>query len=96
MRRGAIVAVLSLGSLLVTAGPAFAVSPPTITKAFGAAGIPLNGSTSLTFTISNPNTSAALSGIAFTDNLPAWLVVAGTPNLTNSCDGTATATAGAA
>ncbi|HEY2161853.1 MAG TPA: hypothetical protein VGH24_11145, partial [Solirubrobacteraceae bacterium] len=62
----------------------------------GAAGIPLNGSTSLTFTISNPNPSAALSGIAFTDNLPAGLVVAGTPNLTNSCGGTATATAGAA
>ena len=69
-------------------------TPPTITKAFGAASIPLNGTTSLTFTIQNPNTSITLNGIAFTDNLPAGLVVA-TPNaLNNTCGGTATAVAG--
>jgi hypothetical protein len=69
-------------------------TPPTITKAFGAASIPLNGSTSLTFTINNPNTTLALTGLAFTDNLPAGLVVA-TPNaLNNTCGGTATAVAG--
>jgi mucin-19 len=69
-------------------------SPPSITKTFGAASIPLNGTTSLTFNIQNPNTNVTLNGIAFTDNLPAGLEIASTPNLTNSCGGTATAVAG--
>ncbi|MGC2743185.1 MAG: CSLREA domain-containing protein, partial [Candidatus Angelobacter sp.] len=69
-------------------------SPPSITKAFGAAQIPLNGTSSLTFTIQNPNTNVTLNGIAFTDNLPAGLVIASTPNLSNTCGGTATAVSG--
>jgi uncharacterized repeat protein (TIGR01451 family) len=68
--------------------------PPTITKAFGAASIPLNGTTSLLFSITNPNTTVTLTGLAFTDNLPAGLVVASTPNLNNTCGGTATAVGG--
>jgi fimbrial isopeptide formation D2 family protein len=68
--------------------------PPTITKAFGAASILLNASTSLTFNIANPNANLALTGVAFTDTLPAGLVVA-TPNgLSSSCGGTTTAAAG--
>ncbi len=70
-------------------------SPPAITKLFGAAAIPLNGTTSLTFNITNPNTTVALTGLAFTDNLPAGLVVATPSNLTSSCGGTSTAVAGA-
>lgn len=71
------------------------VAPPSIGKSFGAATIPLNGTTTLSFTISNPDSSTTQTGIAFTDNLPAGLVVA-TPNgLTGSCGGgTITATAG--
>jgi arabinogalactan endo-1,4-beta-galactosidase len=57
--------------------------------------VALNGTTSLAFHLSNPNTGTSLTGIGFTDTLPAGLVVA-TPNgLTGSCgSGTIAATAG--
>jgi len=71
-----------------------AVGPPLINKAFGAASIPLNGITSLTFTISNPNNNVALTGIAFSDTFPAGLIVSASPALNNSCGGTVTAAAG--
>jgi uncharacterized repeat protein (TIGR01451 family) len=73
------------------------IAPPTIGKAFGVPMVALNGNTTLTFSLANPNSGSALSGIAFTDSLPAGLVVA-TPNgLTGSCGGgtfTATAASG--
>src|SRR5262249_45054022 len=53
------------------------IAPPTVSKAFGAAAITLNGTTTLTFTITNPasNTSAE-NGIAFSDTLTNGLQVA--------------------
>src|SRR5207302_1140054 len=61
------------------------VVPPTIAKAFGAGTIALNGTTSLTLTLTNPNATAALSGVSFTDTLPSGLTV---PNATTSpCGG---------
>lgn len=70
------------------------LGPPTIAKSFGAASIPLSGTTSVNFTITNPNASNSLSGIAFSDTLPAGLPVASTPNASNTCGGTLTANAG--
>jgi uncharacterized repeat protein (TIGR01451 family) len=71
------------------------VAPPVISKAFGAASIPLNGSTSLTFTIQNNNTTTTLTGVAFSDTFPAGLAIASPNGLTGSCGaGTITATAG--
>ncbi len=70
-------------------------SPPTIGKAFGAASILVGQSTSLTFSIANPNpTFTTLTGINFADGMPSGLVVA-TPNgLSNSCGGSIGATSG--
>lgn len=85
---GAIVA------LAVLAPPALALTPAHISTSFGAASIPLNGSTSLSFGIGNPNMGSGLTSLAFTDYLPAGLVVA-TPNgASDDCGGTLTATAG--
>jgi hypothetical protein len=73
-------------SLTVVSTPP-AIGPPTILKAFGAAAIGVGGSTSLSFTIDNPNATVTLNGVGFTDTLPAGLVVA-TPNgATGSCGG---------
>jgi hypothetical protein len=65
-----------------------------IIGSFGTATVSLGGNATKSFTITNP-TAATLSGIGFTDTLPAGLVVA-TPNgVTGSCGGgTITATEG--
>jgi hypothetical protein len=60
---------------------------PTISKFFGASAIPLHSSTSLTFTIANPNTAFSVGGIGFTDILPPGLVVASPSGLTGGCGG---------
>ena len=82
------------GGLGLTASANLTVaSPPSITKSFGGATVPLNGTTSLTFAISNPNSNVTITGIAFTDSLPSGMVVAATPGLSNTCGGTPSATA---
>ncbi len=71
-----------------------ALALPTISAAFNPTSIPLNRTSTLTFTITNPNPNTPLTGVAFTDNLP-WGLVVATPNdLTNTCGGMASATAG--
>jgi uncharacterized repeat protein (TIGR01451 family) len=70
--------------------------PPTISKNFGVVSLVPNGSTDLNFTIVNPNTNVTLTGLAFTDTLPAALTVSNPGVITGACDGgTITAPAGA-
>ena len=57
--------------------------------------MPLGATTSLTFTITNPNPANPLNGVAFTDNLPAGMAVAAVPNANNTCGGTFAPSAGA-
>jgi uncharacterized repeat protein (TIGR01451 family) len=69
--------------------------PPSITKAFNPTQIPLNGISTLTFNLANPNSNVAFTQLAFTDNLPAGLVVAPTPSGSNTCGGSFNPVAGA-
>jgi hypothetical protein len=77
------------------------VVPPTglpTTKAFGAGSVSLNGTTTMTITITNPAPNGAATNITLIDNfLPTapGLVVANTPNASTTCGGTVTAVAGA-
>jgi hypothetical protein len=58
-----------------------------VSKSFGSAAIPVGGTTSLVFSISNPNSGLALTGITLNDNLPPGLLVA-TPNgVAGGCPG---------
>ena len=71
------------------------VAPPTISKAFGATSIPVGGTTTLTFTLTNPSANTvAETGVAFSDTLTGGLQVAGTPNLSNTCGTFTGATSG--
>ena len=62
----------SHGSNAFAASAVLTVAVPAISKAFTASTIPLNGTTTLTITLSNP-TATAMTGAAFTDTLPAGL-----------------------
>jgi uncharacterized repeat protein (TIGR01451 family) len=71
-----------------------ALAPPGFSKQFAPASIAIGGTSLLTFTITNPNPSTALTGAAFTDAFPTGLLVATPSGLTNSCGGALTAPAG--
>ena len=68
--------------------------PPTISKSFGAFSIPLNGTTTVNFSITNPNSSVGLDGVSFSDSFPSGLLVASPANESDNCLGTVTATPG--
>lgn len=65
-----------------------------VTKSFAAGSIPMNGTTTLSFAFRNNNT-AAVSGVAFTDNYPLNMLNHSAPAVSNTCGGTVTAVAGA-
>ena len=70
------------------------LTPPALSKVFGAASVALNGSTSLTFTINNPNGAVTLTGINVSDTFPSGLVTSTPSGFTTTCGGTATITSG--
>jgi|GEM_PF-1161248 len=69
--------------------------PPGFAKAFSPSTIVLNGNSTLSFTIDNSANLATVTALDFTDNLPAGVIVAATPNASTTCvGGTLTAAAG--
>ena len=72
--------------------------PPLFEKNFGylthPAPLDVGGSAALNHKITNLSNATALTGLAFTDNLPAGIEVAAVPNVFNTCGGTVTAVPG--
>jgi uncharacterized repeat protein (TIGR01451 family) len=64
----------------------------TLTKSFSPTTIGAAGTTVLTFTVTNPAGSPALSNIGFTDTLPSGLVVGNPPAVGGTCANAAAAT----
>jgi len=67
-------------------------TPPKIVKAFNPATINSGGTSNLTITLTNPNSTAAILTAPFTDVFPSGIVVSG--GASTSCGGTLTAPAG--
>jgi LPXTG-site transpeptidase (sortase) family protein len=63
-----------------------ALAPPQIEKLFTPNPVVVSGISTLTFTITNPNQDYSLSGVAFTDLLPAGVTVSGSV-ITPQCGG---------
>ncbi len=71
-----------------------AIAPPVLAKSFSPTSIVTGSTSTMSFTITNPNLSNALSGIGFTDSgagWPAGLTVA-TSGPTSTCGGTLSTT----
>ncbi len=88
-----------LTSSLGNSGPANAdlqvVPQKAFSKSFNPATIGLNGVSTLTFVIDNSGSSQTVTGLDFTDNFPAGMLVATPANASSSCTGgTLTAVAG--
>lgn len=70
------------------------VTTVSVTKAFGTSPIVAGQNSTVTFTITNPATAGALTGINLTDTLPAALTVVGSPTTPQCNGGVVTNTAG--
>ena len=66
-------------------------SQPTLAKSFFPATVAVNGTSTLTFTLTNPNILTELNSVAFNDTLPAGVTV--TSGSSTQCGGTLTRTA---
>ncbi len=72
------------------------LEPPVLSKGFSPNSIAPGGTSMLTFTITNPNSTTLISGVTFTDTLPTSpaAMTLSSPSTTNTCGGTLTDNAG--
>lgn len=77
-----------------TADLGVAADRPGFLKSFSPASVLFGGRSTMTLTVDNSANAEAASNLAFTDDLPAGMVVAGPPNVVNTCGGTVTAPGG--
>ncbi|TVQ82235.1 MAG: DUF11 domain-containing protein [Micavibrio sp.] len=76
----------------------FVSTPPTVSKQFSPAVIPQGGTSTMTIFLGNDNGTALTLTSVFTDNLPTApgaVLVAAVPNVSTTCPGAVTASAGA-
>ncbi|WP_035705050.1 DUF11 domain-containing protein, partial [Glycomyces tenuis] len=67
---------------------------PQLDKAFSPTSVPVNGTSTLTFTVTNTSELSAKAGWGFTDDLPEGLVVADPANTGGTCQATTAADPG--
>ncbi|MEM7127905.1 MAG: hypothetical protein AAF702_16345 [Chloroflexota bacterium] len=79
-----------------TFGANIVTNDTSLTKAFAPTAINANGTSTLTFTITeNATDDGVNNAVSFVDTLTSGLVIAATPNVVDNCGGTATITANA-
>jgi hypothetical protein len=78
--------------MVMPAASLAATRTPSIASAFTPNSIAVGGTSSLSFTITNPNASGSLSGISFTDTLPSGVVVDNPNGESGTCGSSSTIT----
>jgi len=70
------------------------LGPPTLLETFNPVTTVVNQNVVLSFQLTNPNSTVALSAVSFVDVLPTGIVIATPTGAVNSCGGTPSITAG--
>ena len=92
-QNGAVTLDWNVVSIAACGVPPVTPVPPTLGKAFSPASINAGANSTLTITLSNADTSAAMLSAPLIDTLPTGLLVAATPNAATTCGGTVTTSA---
>lgn len=76
---------LEIDNIEVTGCELNTLEKARLSKSFSSDPIKVGGTSTLTFTLTNPNSTSNLTSVAFTDILPSGMKVALTPNASTTC-----------